>query len=94
MIVPAGAASGAGSLYNWRCFAARASLDMMTTTVMLLTAASALADAGGSAFTTGGCSVADFGAVADNKTDGTKAFRAAAKSGCAEILVPPGVWMT
>jgi polygalacturonase len=68
---------------------------MMTTTVIiLLAAASALAAAGGSAFTTGGCSVADFGAVADNKTDGTKAFRAAAKSGCAEILVPPGVWMT
>jgi hypothetical protein len=41
-----------------------------------------------------GCSVADFGAVADNKTDGTKAFRAATKSGCSEILVPPGVWMT
>ena len=41
-----------------------------------------------------GCSVADFGAVADNKTDGTKAFRAAAMSSCSEILVPPGVWMT
>ena len=38
--------------------------------------------------------MADFGAVADNKTNGTKAFRAAAKSGCSEILVPPGVWMT
>lgn len=41
-----------------------------------------------------GCSVADFGAVADNKTDGTKAFRAATMSGCSEILVPHGVWMT
>ena len=41
-----------------------------------------------------GCSVADFGAVADNKTDCTKAFRAATESGCSEILVPLGVWMT
>eukprot|EP01052_Picozoa_sp_SAG31_P021723 SAG31_NODE_1695_length_7508_cov_2.975030_1_plen_70_part_00 len=41
-----------------------------------------------------GCSVADFGAVADNKTDGTKAFRAAAMSDCSEIFVPRGVWMT
>eukprot|EP01048_Picozoa_sp_COSAG05_P022478 COSAG05_NODE_4513_length_1483_cov_1.231214_2_plen_119_part_01 len=38
--------------------------------------------------------MADFGAVADNKTDCTKAFRAAAESGCSEILVPRGVWMT
>jgi hypothetical protein len=41
-----------------------------------------------------GCTVADFGAVADNMTDNSAAFRAATKSGCSEILVPPGVWMT
>ena len=41
-----------------------------------------------------GCSVADFGAVADNKTDNSAAFRKATASGCSEVLVPVGVWMT
>ena len=42
-----------------------------------------------------GCSVADFGAVADNKTDNSVAFRRAAKA-CAGavMLVPAGTWMT
>jgi polygalacturonase len=41
------------------------------------------------------CSIADFGAVADNATDNTLAFRRAAKA-CAggELLVPAGTWMT
>ena len=43
----------------------------------------------------GGCSVADFGAVPDNKTDNTAAFRAASRAErCSEILVPAGVWLT
>jgi polygalacturonase len=79
-----------------------ASLDMMAVVALLAAATSAAAAAAPgstgsldpSSSSTRGCSVADFGAVADNKTDGTKAFRAAAKSGCPEILVPPGVWMT
>ena len=42
-----------------------------------------------------GCSVADFGAVPDNKTDNTAAFRAASRAErCREILVPAGVWLT
>ena len=41
-----------------------------------------------------GCSVADFGAVPDNATDNTHAFRAAAASGCSTITVPAGIWMT
>lgn len=38
-----------------------------------------------------GCSVRDFGAVPDNRTDNSAAFRKAAKV-CAggELLVPPG----
>ena len=42
-----------------------------------------------------GCSVAEFGAVPDNTTDNTAAFRKAAAA-CAggEMLVPQGVWMT
>jgi hypothetical protein len=32
--------------------------------------------------------------VADNKTDNSAAFRAAARSNCNEILVPIGVWKT
>ena len=41
------------------------------------------------------CSVSDFGAVPDNKTDNSVAFRKAAEA-CAggEMLVPPGIWMT
>ena len=43
------------------------------------------------------CSVARHGAVPDNCTDNTAAFRAAAScasAGSGEMLVPPGVWMT
>lgn len=42
-----------------------------------------------------GCSVADHGAVADNQTDNSAAFRATAIA-CAgsEMLVPPGIWLT
>ncbi len=41
------------------------------------------------------CSVAAFGAVPDNQTDNTEAFRNAAKT-CAggELLVPEGTWLT
>lgn len=38
------------------------------------------------------CSVTRFGALADNSTDNTIAFRRAAAE-CSEVLVPPGVWM-
>lgn len=41
-----------------------------------------------------GCTVADFGAVADNATDNSAAFRAAFASSCDEVVVPPGTWMT
>ncbi len=66
-------------------------LGLAVAAVALVTSSSATRSSDGAAR---GCSVADFGAVADNKTDGTRAFRAAAMSGCSEILVPPGVWMT
>eukprot|EP01079_Euglenida_sp_SAG-EU17-18_P002222 gene2222-491_t len=52
------------------------------------------ASAGGAAGPSGGCSVADFGAIPDNKTDNSEAFRRAAASGCGEVAVPPGTWMT
>jgi len=42
----------------------------------------------------GPCSVASFGAVADNNTDNTEAFRRATASDCTEIVVEPGVWLT
>ena len=41
-----------------------------------------------------GCTVAHFGAVPDNATDNTAAFRAAFASSCDEVVVPPGTWMT
>ena len=40
------------------------------------------------------CTVAHFGAVPDNATDNTAAFRAAFASSCDEVVVPPGTWMT
>jgi polygalacturonase len=69
-------------------------LVVASAALVALVASIAGASSGGGESVSAGCSVADFGAVADNKTDGTKAFRAAAMSGCSEILVPPGVWMT
>ena len=40
------------------------------------------------------CTITGFGGVADNRTDCTHAFRAAAESGCAQITVEPGVYLT
>jgi hypothetical protein len=40
------------------------------------------------------CSISSFGGVADNRTDNTVAFRAAAASGCEILTVEPGTWLT
>lgn len=50
--------------------------------------------AGASGARDSSCTVAHFGAVADNATDNSAAFRAAAASSCDEVVVPPGIWMT
>ena len=42
------------------------------------------------------CNITDFGAVADNTTDNSHVFRNLSQvdAQCAEIVVPPGVWLT